>query len=65
MSATIYIYSEEGRIDFECDEDAVEVPTIWIRSRPNSIGAALNLSRDDRAKLRSALDRADAIADKA
>ncbi len=65
MSTNVYIHSEDAKLEFDCDESEIEKPIIWIRSRPYAFTAALNLSRDDRAKLRAALDRADAIADKA
>lgn len=66
MSATINLYSEFDALSFETEEAELEpTPTIWIRAnRRGRDVVSLDLDRDDRAKLRSALDRADAIADK-
>ena len=65
MSAMISIHSDWSQISVECEEDGVSgSPTIWIRSHRDSKTVAINLSRADRAKLRAALDEADAIADK-
>lgn len=65
MSTNVCLFSELG-LTFETERgDAQADATVWIRSRVGSVAIALNMSPADRAKLRSALDRADAIADKA
>lgn len=65
MSTTVCLFSELG-LTFETERgDASADDTVWIHSRVGSVSIALNMSTADRAKLRAALDRADAIADKA
>ena len=67
VSATINLYSEFDALSFETENETelAPTPTIWIRAnRRGRDVVSLDLDRDDRAKLRSALDRADAIADK-
>lgn len=66
MRHRIHLYSEfDDGIDISADtsDTADGVPIVWIRSDNASV--SLTFNRDDRAKLRAALDRADAIADKA
>lgn len=61
MSETrVNLYSEFDEIFFECEEDC---PVVWIRAY-NGPKVSLDLSADDRAALRAALNQADAIADK-
>lgn len=63
MKRRIHLYSDTDVI--ECDTEPFltgEAPTIWIRADKSAV--SLTFSRDDRAKLRAALDAADAIADK-
>lgn len=61
----IHLYSEFDELEFECDEEGGNdgFETIWIREKDGD-SVSLNLSAADRAKLRAALDEADAIADK-
>ena len=62
MSATIRFFSEFDKLSFECCDDE---PSICIYSRRTGDSVRLNLfDKADRAKLRAALDQADAIADK-
>lgn len=68
MRNRTHMYSEfeEIRTDVEqCDSEPALTgghPVIWIRSEDSAV--SLTFSRADRAKLRAALDQADAIADK-
>lgn len=66
MASLTSLYSEFDQLTFEVESDNPEDDqTIWIRSfRTRGDTVSLNLSRADRAKLRAALDQADAIADK-
>ena len=63
MSSTmIHLYPESDVLSFECSDDE---PTLWIRSMRKKVTVSIDLTdAADRAKLRAALDDADAIADK-
>ena len=64
MSTMMNLYSEFDSLRFRVQDDNVgDEQTIWINASSGD-RVSLDLSRADRAKLRSALDEADAIADK-
>lgn len=63
MRKRVHMYSELDEIRCDVAEaESAYAPTIWIRGDNSAV--SLTFDRADRAKLRAALDQADAIADK-
>lgn len=60
MRKRVHMYSEGSKIRCEIERDTFDKLAIWIRSDDASVSLTFNAA--DRAKLRAALDQADAIA---
>ncbi len=65
MSVSVYLNSDFDGLSFTAEGDGAgqDSQTIWVQSRSRYATISITMSKQDRAKLRAALDEADAIAE--